>query len=1136
MISHRPIRLLAAAALTAFCVAAGSAHAQTPFTLSLTALVNGATVTTKTFTPVFAPASPTYATAPSAFTESGGLTSGTGAASNANWAGWDVQTRFFYYSVTAAAGFDLTITEVNSNLRSSNTGPRAVAVETATNLAGPWTQRTVSNLTTANDTAVNATGLSITVPAGATLYIRYRNTSSTASNGGTVGSGGTHRINSGSVVGTYAPASGPGLPVINSFSPSSGPAGTPVSIVGSNFTGATAVTFNGVSAVFSNVTATNLDATVPSGALSGAIGVTTSGGTGFSTNSFLIPTVTVTLPSTILEGTTATGEVTIPEALLTNLPVTLTSSSTNDLTVETPIEIFAGTTNYTFNISAPVNSSSSTNTVVTVTPAAAGFASAPGTTTVINTDAVKIPLSSLTTNSYTQDFNTLGTNTWTNAISPAVGVQASLGGAVNTNLNGWFASFLGGTPNTNLVADDGNGTNAAVYNYGNTGGANRSLGGLANNGTAPAYGALVSNSTASTLNSVVINLTGKFWRSSSSVQNFLSFAYGEVDGTIVNNINFLTSTNTNNVFRLPAANIYGPSPVPTNAVGPIDGNNSTNQVQISNVAIPVDLAPGETMFIRWQDFDNSGFDAGLAIDDVSLTASTALAGPVLDIAVLDNLTLLQDAATVSSSVLTDAGSALTSRGFVFSQTSVNSNPVVGGPNTTAITNLPPDVSAFTNTLSGLMASTSYTVKSFAVSAAGTNYSPAIVFNTLAPSPPFNGVYTQSFDGLTNTFFPNGWRCLSTSNANSYAGDWNSTNAVSAGFYGRTNIPGILGYLHTSTTGVLSNKLTLVNNTGGTLTNLWVSYTGEVNVLNPTSNTRFPEWTVVVDGQTNASLLYSTAGGVSSNLVAQVTGLNITNGGNIVISWSSDRGAGAGSSRMIGMTDVRVATNAPSATPTINVSGSFTNFVTTVGTNSPSQSLTVSGSNLTNNITVSTPAYYQISTNNTNFSFVPVDLVPSGGTVTNTTLYFRLFATNAVGNANGSILFDSPSAFANFPVTGFINSSFSYWLSGGASNNANLLKYAIGGASSPTATNGVASQTAVTSSNLSITAIVRTNDPSLDVFGEGITNLSLGSWSTNGVTITPGDQSGVPAGTERQIFSIPRTNNSQFLRLDAILQP
>jgi len=1138
MISHRPIRLLAAAALTAFCVAAGSAHAQTPFTLSLTALVNGATVTTKTFTPVFAPASPTYATAPSAFTESGGLTSGTGAASNANWAGWDVQTRFFYYSVTAAAGFDLTITEVNSNLRSSNTGPRAVAVETATNLAGPWTQRTVSNLTTANDTAVNATGLSITVPAGATLYIRYRNTSSTASNGGTVGSGGTHRINSGSVVGTYAPASGPGLPVINSFSPSSGPAGTPVSIVGSNFTGATAVTFNGVSAVFSNVTATNLDATVPSGALSGAIGVTTSGGTGFSTNSFLIPTVTVTLPSTILEGTTATGEVTIPEALLTNLPVTLTSSSTNDLTVETPIEIFAGTTNYTFNISAPVNSSSSTNTVVTVTPAAAGFASAPGTTTVINTDAVKIPLSSLTTNSYTQDFNTLGTNTWTNAISPAVGVQASLGGAVNTNLNGWFASFLGGTPNTNLVADDGNGTNAAVYNYGNTGGANRSLGGLANNGTAPAYGALVSNSTASTLNSVVINLTGKFWRSSSSVQNFLSFAYGEVDGTIVNNINFLTSTNTNNVFRLPAANIYGPSPVPTNAVGPIDGNNSTNQVQISNVAIPVDLAPGETMFIRWQDFDNSGFDAGLAIDDVSLTASTALAGPVLDIAVLDNLTLLQDAATVSSSVLTDAGSALTSRGFVFSQTSVNSNPVVGGPNTTAITNLPPDVSAFTNTLSGLMASTSYTVKSFAVSAAGTNYSPAIVFNTLAPSPPFNGVYTQSFDGLTNTILPSGWRALTTGGIDAYAGDWNTAGS-SGGFYGRTNIPGILGYRFNASSGILTNRLTLINNTGGTLTNLWVSYVGEVN--GPMTNTRFPAWTVVVDGQTNSSLAYSTGAGSNEFKSAEITGLNISNGQTITIGWWSDRGTNAtGSSRLIGMTDVRVATNAPS-TPTINISGGLTNFTTTVGTASASQSFLASGTNLTANIAVQPPTDYEVSTNNSTFSFSGVTLFQSGGVVPSTPVYVRLASNAPVGNPAGLVnLISSGAPTQNIAVSGTVSAvgnPFTTWLNGAPTNSANVLKYAIGGATSPTNNDSIPSITTLSTNALSITAIVRTNDTNLAVFGEALTNLAVPPWLTNGVTKTnSGDQTGVPSGTARQIFSVPRTNNSQFLRLDAILQP
>ena len=50
---------------------------------------------------------------------------------------------------------------------------------------------------------------------------------------------------------------------------------------------------------------------------------------------------------------------------------------------------------------------------------------------------------------------------------------------------------------------------------------------------------------------------------------------------------------------------------------------------------------------------------------------------------------------------------------------------------------------------------------------------------------------------------------------------------------------------------------MVNNTGGTLTNLFVSYMGEVNLTN---NTRFPAWTVVVNGETNASLAYSTGSG------------------------------------------------------------------------------------------------------------------------------------------------------------------------------------------------------------------------------------------------------------------------------------
>ncbi len=1056
----------------------------------------------------------------------------TGVTDNTASVGTDLNLNFSN-RVAGTLGFDAAAV---ANSTGNRVGTLRVyfATNSSPTNASDWTEITggglpyVATNNVAGSTAVRA-ALPPAISSNNTVKLRFYYANGT---GGTAGSRPRISIDNLQVTSTSASAN---APTVTSFSPAGGPAGTSVVITGANFSTATTVAFNGASALFTANSPTQITATVPGGATTGLISVTNPDGTGFSATSFIVPTVTVTLPASIVEGASGTGELTIPEALSTNLPVTLTSSSTNDLTVETGIEIFAGTTNYTFNISAPVNSTNGSNTVVTVTPVAAGFASAPGSITVLNTDAPKIPLTTLATNSYTQNFNTLGTNAFSNVISTTIGVQASLGGAVNTNLNGWFATAIAGSSvNTNLAADNGSSTNEAVYNYGTTGDANRSLGSLAGGSMTPAFGALISNSTASTLNSVVVNITGKIWRSSTSTQNFLNFAYGKVDGTVVNNINFLTATNPANIFALPLANIYGPSPVATN--GPLDGDNVTNQVQISNVTIPVALEPGETMFIRWQDFNNPGNDAGLAIDDVSLTASTALAGPVLGAVVVDDLLLLQNGATVSSSVLTDAGSALTSRGFVYSQTSLNSNPVVGGPNATAITNDPPDVSAFTNAISGLLASTAYTVKSFAINANGTNYGPAAAFITLAPSPSFTGVYTQSFDGLTNTTLPSGWRAISTGGINGYSGSWTNPSASTGGFYGRTNTPGILGYLHTGSSGILTNRLTLINNTGGTVTNLFVSYMGEVNLNN---NTRFPAWTVVVDGQTNASLAYSTAGGSNEFKSAQITGLNISNGGTITIGWWSDRGTNAsGSSRLIGMTSVRVATNAIGV-PTIGVSGTLTNFTTTISNASPSQNFSASGTDLTSNIAVTAPSNYEVSTNNTTFT-PSVVLTQSGGIVAATPVYVRIAASAPIGNPAGQVSLTSTGASSqNVLVSGTVSQAgetFTNWAQGAPLNSANLVLYAIGGATSPTATNGIAMSNAVTSSNLSITAVVRTNDPSLKVFGQSIVDLAAGTWSSNGVsTNIPVDQTGVPSGNQRQIFSTPLgIDGKKFLRLQTTL--
>ena len=82
-------------------------------------------------------------------------------------------------------------------------------------------------------------------------------------------------------------------PTVASFNPTSGSPGTLVAVTGTGFTagtGVSAVTFNLVGTTFNVVDDQHLSATVPIGATSGKIAVTTSDGTGMSAGSFVVPT------------------------------------------------------------------------------------------------------------------------------------------------------------------------------------------------------------------------------------------------------------------------------------------------------------------------------------------------------------------------------------------------------------------------------------------------------------------------------------------------------------------------------------------------------------------------------------------------------------------------------------------------------------------------------------------------------------------------------------------------------------------------------------------------------------------------------------------------------------------------------
>src|SRR2546425_415311 len=133
-----------------------------------------------------------------------------------------------------------------------------------------------------------------------------------------------------------------GAPTITSFTPSSGPAGTSVTIGGTSFTGATAGRVNGGSASFTVISGTAIPATVPAGATTGPLSVTTPGGTATSPNNFTVTvTLTVTKTGIIGSGTVTSSDggincgATCSASYNSGTVVTLTATPTGLLSIFT---------------------------------------------------------------------------------------------------------------------------------------------------------------------------------------------------------------------------------------------------------------------------------------------------------------------------------------------------------------------------------------------------------------------------------------------------------------------------------------------------------------------------------------------------------------------------------------------------------------------------------------------------------------------------------------------------------------------------------------------------------------------------------------------------------------------------------
>jgi hypothetical protein len=370
---------------------------------------------------------------------------------------------------------------------------------------------------------------------------------------------------------------------------------------------------------------------------------------------------------------------------------------------------------------------------------------------------------------------------------------------------------------------------------------------------------------------------------------------------------------------------------PTLAYSTADGDLAARGASFSGLNVPTN----GTLTIIWQsdgaNAPGSGSRKQIGLSDVQVTLGLTQFAPTVSTLAWSQASLNQSSVGVTANLAGDGGATIDEKGFVYARTADNANPVLDGAGVQKVTVAGTAAGTYGATLSGLTASTGYTVKAYAKNSVGTTYTAASTFTTLDPTPLFGGYYTQGFTNFAGTL-PEGWKgSSSASGVTSYLGDFGSGS--SAGYRGPAAgaVHGVLGYQHTTSSGTLTISLTLQNNTAAAITNLNVAYLGRVGRETEASVLRMPEWAVSFISGTNTnsvtSLTYSTTNGVAERKTAALTSLNIGTNEVFSLVWTcASPTTGSGASRQIGISDLVVSTSEIVAPPIVTGGASLTGKV------------------------------------------------------------------------------------------------------------------------------------------------------------------------------------------------------------------
>ena len=223
----------------------------------------------------------------------------------------------------------------------------------------------------------------------------------------------------------------------------------------------------------------------------------------------------------------------------------------------------------------------------------------------------------------TQNFDTLSTtgtaNTWTDNVTPLVG---------------WYAQFSA-TPANPITyrADSGASNTGAVYSWG-VASVNplteRALGSVSSGTPVTILNAVrLVNNTGTTITSLDISYNGEQWRDGGAAVPVAQTTFFEYQ---VGNAGVITDANTPTTgwTAFSSLDFTSPTFVNTTTGAAVDGNQAANRTAKS-ANLLVSVAPGQEVWLRWRDPNDTGNDHGLAVDDFSVTPQAAVVTPTLNI-------------------------------------------------------------------------------------------------------------------------------------------------------------------------------------------------------------------------------------------------------------------------------------------------------------------------------------------------------------------------------------------------------------------------------------------------------------------------------------------------------------------------